>query len=211
MHESILSSDRLIFLVRAAGGAPPDAQGLELRTATERDGHRYARDIGTDSPSTFARRLWLGAECYLVVSSGHIAHATWISRTGAWAREIRRCITPPPGDAYVYESFTTEQARGRGLYPLALRAICAHLAAVSDRVWVGVENHNLASLRSVSKAGFQAAAEVPYRKVLGRLIIGRTRSLADDGRATIRLLRAGEAPALSTESRGGGASEASAP
>jgi ribosomal protein S18 acetylase RimI-like enzyme len=170
----VLSSDRLIFFVRDATGPWVHAHRLELRFATEADAKRYAHDIGTESPRTFARRLSQGTECFLVVSEGRALHATWITQSAAWTTELRRYVCPPEGDAYVYESFTRADARGRGLYPQALRAICAALEKRSvQRVWVGVENRNVPSLRAVTKAGFEEAVTIDHRRVLGRLLLGR--------------------------------------
>jgi ribosomal protein S18 acetylase RimI-like enzyme len=176
--ETIFDRDKLVLLVREAGGDPPDKQGLELGWATAADGPRYARDIGSDSAETFTRRLRDDTGCFLVADAGRIVHATWATTEAAWTRELRRYIAPPEGDAYVYESYTTAGARGRGLYPLALRFIAAELAARGTRdVWVAVENRNLASLRAVSKASFEAVAEIAYRRLLGRVTVQPPRRL----------------------------------
>ena len=171
-REALWSDDRLIVLVRAATGAAPETPGVVLRRATAADAQRYARDIGTDSPATFRARLTGRTTCWLIDSHDQILHATWMTCDGAWTREVRRCLRPPEGDAYVYESFTRAEARGRGLYPLALAGISAHAGAEGvTRMWVAVENANLASLRAVTKAGFQAAFEIVYQRRLGRLAV----------------------------------------
>jgi hypothetical protein len=173
--ETVWSQDRLIILVRATGGETPEMPGHALRRATAMDGELYARDIGTDSYATFAARLSPHVGCWLIVEEQeHIVHATWMTTDGAWTRELQRCLRPPRGHAYVYESFTRADARGRGLYPFALRAISARVAREGiERLWVGVENHNLASLRAVTTAGFTHAFEVSYRRRLGRLTVSR--------------------------------------
>jgi RimJ/RimL family protein N-acetyltransferase len=168
----LASSDRVIFFARAAGGAAPQASGLAVRRATAADAERYESDVGTESAATFIGRLTRCTDCLLIVERERILHSTWVTRAGAWTRELRRYVCPPSGDAYVYESFTRPEARGRGLYPLALRALCAELArAQVHRVWVGVENRNVASLRAVTKAGFEIAGAVRYRRRLGRLAL----------------------------------------
>jgi hypothetical protein len=174
VREWVLSEDRLVFLVRDTTRERPERQGLELRFAVGGDASRYARDIGTDSAATFAARLSGSTDCFVVLSADHIVHATWVTRAATWTRELRRYVSPPDGDAYVYESFTRADARGGGLYPLALRAICADLRTRSvRRVWVGVEYHNVPSLRAVTKADFEEALTIPYRRTLGRVSVGR--------------------------------------
>ena len=162
----------MIFFTRPASGSFPDRGGLELRYAQAADADRYARDIGTDSSRTFRARLTDETRCFVALDSDRIVHASWVTRAAAWTAELKRYVRPPSGDAYVYESFTRAEARGQGLYPLALEAICADAHARSvRRVWVGVEHGNLPSLRAVTKAGFEAALTVLYRHRLGRVTV----------------------------------------
>lgn len=188
--ETIASGDTLIFLVRpadgiflvrpadeilpdrVADGPAPARPSLEVRRATSEDGERYARDIGTDSPRSFRARLSPAEDCYVVDDGAKLLHATWMTTSGAWTRELRRYLRPPMGDAYVYESFTRADSRGRGLYPFALEHICRDVAAQGiSRVWVAVEGGNPSSLKAVAKAGFRPVTEVRYRRSWGRLTV----------------------------------------
>jgi hypothetical protein len=170
VREWISSGDGLVFLVRPTGGDRPAHDSLTFAQATVDDAARYARDVGTDSASTFSSRLSEGTNCFVVLSGDLIVHATWVTTTAAWTRELRTYLVPPAGDAYVYESFTRVEARGRGAYPFALLHISSLLAGRGlKRVWVGVETHNGPSLRAVAKAGFEEAFGVRYRRRLGRL------------------------------------------
>ncbi len=206
LRRELHSSDRLIFLVRDTGGPIPVRDGLELRFARTDDAEAYARDIGTDSRRTFRERLSGSTSSFLVTSSGRILHASWVTTSAAWTAEVRCYVRPPPGDAYVYESFTRADARGQGLYPLALRAICALGAERGQRrVWVGVENHNLPSLRAVTKAGFEEALAVTYRRSWGRLSIAEERPPVEGGQAVLELVS--EPNPHSPTRRGGGGEE----
>ena len=171
-REAISSDDALIVFMRESGGSDePDAE-LSVREADAQDGELYARDIGTDSATTFRARLSDSTHCFVVVRSGRIVHSSWVTRSGAWTREIRGYMVPPPGDAYVYESFTRPEVRGRGVYPLALEGICRWAATQGVRsVWVAVEADNPASIRAVEKAGFEEAVRVSYRRRWGRLTL----------------------------------------
>jgi hypothetical protein len=188
VREWISSRDRLVFLVRPTGGDRPSHDSLTFAQATVDDATRYARDVGTDSAATFRSRLSEGTNCFLVLSGDLIVHATWVTTTAAWTRELRTYVAPPAGDAYVYESFTRVEARGRGAYPFALLHISSLLAGRGlSRVWVGVEADNDPSLRAVGKAGFEEAFDVRYRRHVGRLHvdppIGR---LAETGSLMLR-------------------------
>ena len=177
LKENLASSETLIVFVRPAEGERRPVEGLKLRRATVEDADRYASDIGTDSADTFARRLSDSTRCYVVVGSGGtFFHATWITTKAAWTRELRAHFRPPPGDAYVFESFTRADARGKGAYPFALREICHELSAEGvARVWVAVEVDNIPSLKAVAKGGFEEAWRVTYRRRLGILRIDAPR------------------------------------
>ena len=167
------SSDVLIFFVAPASGETATDAGPVFRLATDSDGPAYARDIGTDSASTFATRLTGETVCFLVEENGVLLHATWATVGPAWTRELGRYVTAPDGSAYTYESFTRGDARGRGLYPLALRRIRSWAADTRLReVWVAVEADNAASLRAVAKAGFEEAFRVQFSRRFGKVSLG---------------------------------------
>ena len=170
--EWVSSSDDLVMFVKhvVPGGLQRD--DLAFRYAGASDGPRYARDIGTDSAATFSRRLSESTHCFLVEDGTTILHASWVTSAGAWTRELRAYLVPPPGDAYIYESFTRADARGRGVYPFALANIVDWSARSGVKhLWVAVEEHNPPSLRAVAKAGFEEAFRVPFSRRFGRLRI----------------------------------------
>jgi L-amino acid N-acyltransferase YncA len=170
LREFISSSDELVILARSAGGELPDRTDLEFVTATKADGARYARDIGTDSASTFASRLTDTTRCFLVIHEARVVHATWVTTRSAWTRELGGYLVVPEGDCYVFESFTRPDARGRGVYPFGLKGICEWAENQGlKRIWVGVEAGNVASLRAVAKVGFEPQLTISFRRNVGRL------------------------------------------
>ncbi|MBA2726001.1 MAG: GNAT family N-acetyltransferase [Actinobacteria bacterium] len=120
--------------------------------------------------------------CFIAEEGGRILHASWVTTSGAWTREVQALLSPPPGDAYVYESFTRSEARGRGIYPLALAGMLTELSRLGiRRVWVGVESSNQASRRAIGKAGFEEALSIRFWRDRGRLSVGvPIGSLADE-------------------------------
>lgn len=173
LRSAIGSEGVLEFLTRETTAETcPERDDLTIRAASFADAVAYERSIGTDSSATFRARLTDTTSCYLVFFEQRIAHASWVTTSAAWTGEIRAFVTPPADSAYVYESFTGPALRGRGIYPWALRCICAELATQGfQRAWIGVERGNVPSLRAISKAGFESAFSVPYRRRLGRLSV----------------------------------------
>lgn len=170
LREAVSSQEVLIVLARSTGGEMPNSMGLTFREATPEDGPRYAHDIATDSASSFRARLSDRTRCFVVVAESRLVHATWMTSAAAWTREVRAYFRPPPDEAYIYESFTRADVRGRGVYPFALAGISGWLAGRGiERVWVAVEAHNPPSLRAVSKAGFEEVDRIHYARRMGRL------------------------------------------
>lgn len=123
----------------------------------------------------------------MVDDGSTLLHASWVTTARAWTSEIRGYISPPVGDAYIYESFTRPETRGRGIYPFALFSICDELHRQRvDRAWIGVEADNAPSLRAIGKAGFEEAFQLSFRRRMGRVHVDRpTGPLAEQGRTMI--------------------------
>ncbi|HEX2195362.1 MAG TPA: GNAT family N-acetyltransferase [Actinomycetota bacterium] len=175
MREWVRSEDELVVLARAAAAETPPFRhdpGLTVRRATAADGDLYARVIGTDSAATFRRRLDASTHCFLVHLGADLLHASWVTTSAAWTREVRAYIVPPRGDAYVYESFTHPDARGRGVYPFALAGVCEWAAGAGiATVWVAVEEDNAPSFKAIRKAGFEPSFSLRYARRVGRLTL----------------------------------------
>ena len=188
VRDNVWSEDVLVVFCSQAGGEPPDGGELHLAVALPADAAAYAHDIGTDSEGTFVSRLSDKSICYLVRDGERILHSSWVSLHAAWTRELRGYVVPPPGDAYVYESFTRSDARGRGVYPFALRGMRADLASKGvGRVWVAAEADNAASLRAIEKAGFEEHYRLAYRRRFGAFRLLERGS--DDGRDRLEIVR----------------------
>ncbi|MBA2274842.1 MAG: GNAT family N-acetyltransferase [Actinobacteria bacterium] len=174
LKEAVESGDTLVVFSLATQVEPSAAgEDLLFRSATLDDGDLYARDIGTESNRSFRGRLSPTTSCFVVESEGRLLHATWVTTSGAWTRELQGYVRPPQGSAYVYESFTHPDARGQGLYPFALRRIASHAAERDlDNLWVAIEAGNHSSLRAVAKAGFRPVFRLEYRRRWGRLTVG---------------------------------------
>ncbi|HEX2295289.1 MAG TPA: GNAT family N-acetyltransferase [Actinomycetota bacterium] len=171
----VRSEDELIMLARRSQGPVPEVRhdpGLALRVASAADGELYERAIGTESAATFRRRLTATTRCFFVEGGDGLLHASWVTTGAAWTREIDAYVVPPPGDAYVYESFTRPEARGRGVYPFALLGICEWAAGAGvTTVWVAVEAGNAPSLKAIRKAGFERVYEMRFGRRWGRLTL----------------------------------------
>ena len=174
LFETIHSDDRLLlYRLDAAHVLEPVARSdVTFREAAADDAHAYARDIGTDAEATFRGRLSDATRCWLVLEGDRVVHSSWSTAKAAWTREVRRYFAPPEGEAYMYESYTRPEVRGRGIYPYALANIALALRRLGARaIWIGAEAHNAASIKSIAKAGFAPVCAVTYRRRLGFLAV----------------------------------------
>lgn len=159
----------LVVLERPAGGSPIDPPGIEIREAGTEDAAAYERDIGTDLTATVTRRLeGPGSSCWVALQPSRIVHASWVATQKAWVGEADRFFIVPPGDAYIYESFTAPDMRGRGVYPAVLATISSTLGPRGiSKLWIAAESANRSSLRAIEKAGFTRSFEVGVRRRWG--------------------------------------------
>lgn len=160
---------RLLILSGAVGSLshaperPVALPGIVVRRATAGDGASFERDIASYSARGFEDRLSEHNSCYVAIEGDRLLHASWCSTGPTWTEELQTYLAPPQGDAYIYESFTRADARGRGIYPLVLRAIATDLYERGvARMWIGVEAGNEPSVRAIKKAGFEDVLSIGF-------------------------------------------------
>ena len=154
---------RLSILTRPTAPGLPDLGTLSVRRATPDDAAGFARDIGTCDANGFRARLSKANRCYLALEGKRILHSSWCARGATWTQELRTYLAPPPDAAYIYESLTVPEARGRGIYPMVLQTISADLHDEGvGQMWIGVEEANEASVRAIRKAGFDHAYSIAF-------------------------------------------------
>lgn len=169
-----------MFSVDPLNVQPRHVAGAGFRRAGSEDADAYARDIGTDTANSFRARLSNATGCYFVEVGGRLVHASWVTTAGAWTRELRAYLRPPAGHCYVYESFTAPTVRGRGIYPFALAGICGDAVQRGlTRVWIAVEADNPASVKAITKAGFEEAFTISLTRRWGRLAVHLPEDLPD--------------------------------
>jgi hypothetical protein len=123
--------------------------------------HRAALEAAGIDWEKVAARAALGHVCTVVMSEGRLAHVRWLTDTAAWIPELRATIRPFPGEAYVYDAFTPEHARGGHVQPAVSRLMIAwgRRQGYLRHVFY-VRGHNASGLRIVGKIGARRTAVV---------------------------------------------------
>jgi hypothetical protein len=67
-------------------------------------------------------RLARGDRCFIGLSDGRPVHFSWLAGAGTthWISEISATLRVAPGEMYLYDSFTDEAVRGKGVLPAVM-------------------------------------------------------------------------------------------
>jgi GNAT superfamily N-acetyltransferase len=77
----------------------------------------------------------------------------WSGANSVGVADVFWPITPP--NCGLWDFFTLQAARGRGIYPQLLQAILRTEQDEAEQFWIGHRLDNAASQRGIEKAGFQ--------------------------------------------------------
>ena len=105
--------------------------------------------------AVYRDRLRSGHELLVGALHGDVVFSAWLVNTVLRVDELRWCWHVQHDDVVIYDVITAPRARGKGIYPAALRFVRT-LAADRGlrRCWIYAEHGNTASLRGIHKAGF---------------------------------------------------------
>lgn len=110
--------------------------------------------------SEVVRRLEEGHDPFLMRIDGAPTAYGWSATGPAHIGGLALDLKVPAGERYLWDFVTLPPYRGRGLYPLLLKAIVRQQMGEAEWFWIGHEPHNLASRRGILKAGFRLAGYV---------------------------------------------------
>ncbi|HEU5323575.1 MAG TPA: hypothetical protein VFX28_22410 [Methylomirabilota bacterium] len=162
--------ERLTILaidLSAGYAAPALDPRIEVRAATAEDLDRL-RALPEGGRTEFHRDRIDGAEPWVALWEGQLAHIAWIYDSGRRTRFLRL----RPGEAEVRDAFTLEPFRGRGLYPLTNAVMAAELARRGYQRVFGLVAAHGAAFRlglelALMRVGFRRVATVLHWRVLG--------------------------------------------
>lgn len=123
------------------------------------------------SEQDIRKRFFRGDVCYIGCLFDKIVYFSWVSRHSMLIPEIDKDI-PLDGsdDAYIYNVRTSSAYRGKGISTYAYAKIAAYLRDCDlKRLYVAVEENNIASVKSIEKSGFKMIREIAYLKIFSFL------------------------------------------
>src|SRR5262245_21382732 len=126
-----------------------------------------SRALEQSDPIEVRRRFDSGRRCFVGWIDDAIATYGWLTAGDEEVGELERTYRMRPGDAYIWDCATLPARRGHGLYAALLSYI--NLTLVTEgiqRVWIGSNLENIASLRAFAHAGFVPILEVVYARLM---------------------------------------------
>jgi len=162
----------LWVLRRTIGYREAAVYRLDLKSLSSSDpdgldwGYKAPREInGEIVTAAGLDSIWLeeagarGDRCFAGTADGIVCYISVVSPNGFRVPERLALRFTASSESYVGNCYTLERYRGRGFYPRALMQVGSALRSEGvERLYLFVERENLASRRSIEKAGFRSVA-----------------------------------------------------
>jgi predicted GNAT family acetyltransferase len=143
-----------IAAASAAVEPPSEVVFREVRGDVVREHPRRYASYGIDADVRLAR----GDRCYAGSVAGRVVFRMWVSTNNEFIRRRSEKLGRLERAAYVYDSFTEPDWRGRSIRGASLTWLAGVMASDVDRLVLSVDADNLPSIRAARKAGFR---EIP--------------------------------------------------
>ena len=133
-------------------------------------------------PDELLARLRRGARCFGTKRDGHVVAVRWAARGEVDAEYLRVGLRLPPGDAWIFDSWTDPEDRGQGVAAEASAALGAALAEEgTTRLVAMVMGGNRAGMAAIRRSGYGALGTITtVRASRGRRAV-RFRALGTNG------------------------------
>ena len=145
------------IVYRAYGiSGPKDPQVAELKTFDVLEMLEETDGLFESWRACYMEYRHNGARAFGIIEDGRVLHVSWLEK--AAPESFPRWLKDNTGAIWtVGKSVTAKPARGRGLYPQALKAIL-RIVPAGDTVIISADRWNSASQRGIEKAGFVPVA-----------------------------------------------------
>lgn len=116
-----------------------------------------------------------GHVIYGIIEGDALVVHGWVSTGGRVVGVLHEMVfRVPQGSIYIWDCFTQPNRRGRGLFQRLLRGIVEHHPRIHT-AYVAVDANNAASIRALTKVGFQPLFRYYGLKLLERPVLALAR------------------------------------
>jgi hypothetical protein len=145
---------------------PPAGLTAEVREVDAKSAMAIAAVMGGEG-NLVSKRLARGCRCFGVWLGREVVGYGWVSAQPEWIGEIELEITPPPGEAYVWNCVTVMEHRRKGIFRELLHSIAARGRVEGmKRLWIG--SVAIPAEGAVGAAGFVPALHFETASAWGR-------------------------------------------
>jgi hypothetical protein len=126
----------------------------------------YSNFCPDASSAEVKQRLAEGQNCFVLRSKGKIVHGAWAMTGGAYIKYLSCDFSLRQDVAYIYESFSLAEYRGRGLPLIRFGCMVPRLRAIGCRfVIAAILPENKAGMRPPLKAGYRHYGTIGFMGV----------------------------------------------
>jgi GNAT superfamily N-acetyltransferase len=150
----------------------PEVEGMlpvEIRLLEEGDLDALRRHRADLDPARLAdriQRLGHGHACVAAWLDGEIVASVWIAFEGARVPEIDRRIRLRAGEAFLYDSYTSERARGHGIATVRAVWTATYLRDAGYRLGIGhLVPENRPAHGPPARAGYRVLGTAGYVRI----------------------------------------------
>lgn len=144
----------------------PDPLGLRFGFLEPDELHALGRLGGQWTPADAEARIARGERCFAARRASEVVSARWVATSRGWIEYLGTWLPLEPGEAYLYESFTLPELRGRGISPAVGTRFARALADEgARRVLAAVLRESREGTRAYEKVGYRRIGRVGYVKL----------------------------------------------
>jgi len=141
----------------------PLQQSLSFSNLAEDEIEEYCRFCPDTSAAEVKRRLAEGQLCFVLRLKGEIVHGVWATTGRAYVDYLSSEFNLRQDVAYIYDSFSSPEYRGRGLPLIRFRCMLPRLRAMGcRRVIAAIFPENKGGIRPPLKAGYRYYGTIGY-------------------------------------------------
>jgi ribosomal protein S18 acetylase RimI-like enzyme len=146
--------------------AAPAPFPLDFGFLDEREAAAFASLGATAGPDVAAERLRRGERCFVARHEGRLVSVRWLTADNGPIAYLDRSVPLEPGEAFLYETFTHPDYRGRALSAAAGTRLGRALAAEGvHRILAVVLPENKLGVRAYEKAGYRRIGTVGWLRI----------------------------------------------
>jgi hypothetical protein len=151
-----------------AKGSPIEQTEYSFIPLKYKDFDKYPHIFKKEYFDEYKHRFAINTKCFAIFYNNNIVHYFWISGGSLKVDEIEKTLDFLPDELCIFDVFTIEEFRGKGLFQLALKfGTDFAFGNGAKRLIIYAESSNKPSIKAIEKSGFKIYKKIIFLKILG--------------------------------------------